>query len=103
MYLFNNLKTHQRFPETLKPIYDYFETMYIRGMLSTRYSIEFWNCYRVFMDNEIVRTHNAIEGWHSIFSSLFLTSKNSMIGLIAKLKDEEDAIRIKAIRMSLGH
>lgn len=96
------LKTHQDFPIILSDLYNYFENTYIRGMSSTRYPITLWNCYNFFLDDDFVRTNNAIEGWHSVFSKTFHNSKYGLSRLVSKLKDEEDCIRLKTIRNDLG-
>jgi hypothetical protein len=66
-----------------------------------RYPISFWH-YGNYIDENIPRTNNAIEGWNSTFKNTFGTSRYSLHLLIEKLKCEEDAIRIKAIRQENG-
>ena len=58
-----------------------------------------WNC-SFHTERNIPRTNNAIEGWHNTFRNTFKTSKYSLILLIRMLKNEEDVVRIKDVRIS---
>ena len=99
---FNEIKNTDEFDEILLPLYNYFESTYIQGVNTTRFAIELWNTHN-FVENNIPRTNNAIEGWHYIFKSTFGAVKYSFTMLVKMLKDEEDNIRIKKIRSDLGH
>jgi hypothetical protein len=57
-----------------------------------------WHVADIF-DQNIPRTNNAIEGWHNAFKNRFGTSRYSFSLLIAKLKDEEEVVRHKRIRI----
>ena len=95
---FFQLKEQNNFPVSLNEFYEYFYCTYIGDEnIMVRYPISFWH-YGNFIDENIPRTNNAIEGWHSTFKNTFGTSRYSLHLLIEKLKNEEDAIRIKAIR-----
>jgi len=97
---FYDLKNQLSFPVELNELYDYFLINYISD--NCIYPIELWN-YNYYSEENVPRTTNAIEGWHKVFNSTFSSGNISLITLIKKLKNEEDIIRIKDIRMSLGH
>ena len=101
--LFNGLRVHNDFPPLLSPVYEYFRRNFIQGIDETRFPIDIWNCYHSFLTDNTIRTNNAIEGWHSVLKSTFLGSRSSLILLLDKLRYEEDAIRIRAIKKELGH
>jgi hypothetical protein len=98
---FNCLFTHDSFPPLLTDTYQYFYRNYIGSDGSVRFPIELWHCKHL-IENDIPRTNNAIEGWHHVFNSTFFSSKYSLPIFFAKLKDEEDFIRVKDICMNLG-
>lgn len=54
------------------------------------------------MSDDTISTKNAIEGWHSVLKSTFLGSRSSLIRPLDKLRYEEDTIRIRTIKKSLG-
>ena len=66
-----------------------------------KYEPRIWNLNGT-IDLSIPRTNNAIEGRHRSLNSTFFTNKVSLPLLIEKLKDEEDQIRIKYIRVCCG-
>ena len=47
--LFEELYNRARFPDRLKPIYDYFSRNYIEGIITTRYPRDIWSCYTSFV------------------------------------------------------
>lgn len=96
---FNELKTNILFPRELDTIYNYFFRNYVGD--SALFPIDLWHC-SYLIENNIPRTNNAIEGWHFVFKSTFNNAKNSLPLLFQKLKDEEDAIRIKEVQFSVG-
>jgi hypothetical protein len=51
--------------------------------------MELWN-YGAITNTDILRTNNAIEGWHSIFKRGFGSSRYSYDILVYMLKDEEN-------------
>ena len=57
-----------------------------------------WNSLVSFIQDEIVRTNNTIEGWHLVFGGKTNNHAKSLL-LVSKLRDEEDAIRIKKIKI----
>lgn len=99
---FFDLKNHSDFPTTLNSIYDYFYNNYI-GDVNTivRFPMPTWHLGCSF-DANIPKTNNGIEGWHNAFKNTFGTSIYSFELLIAKLKDEEETVRQKVIRIGLG-
>lgn len=99
---FNEIAGDHSFPIILKTLYDYFFENYVNQSNNTRYPLEFWHASYA-IENNIPRTNNAIEGWHNVFNSSFNNYKYSFIKLAKSLKDEEDIIRIKKIRLDLGH
>lgn len=99
---FIELKNHTNFPSALNVLYDYFYNNYIGNLDSiVRYPISLWHLGNNF-DVNIPKTNNGIEGWHNTFKNTFGTSIYSFELLIVKLKDEEEAIRQKCIRINLG-
>ena len=84
-------------------MYEYFKRNFIEGIEETRFPIDIWNCHHSFLSESTIGTNNAIEGWHHGFKTTFLGSRSSSILLLDKLRYEEDAIRIRSIKMSLGH
>ena len=101
--LFESISCHPSLPITLHPIYDYFKRNFIIGATNTRFDIDIWNSFHSFRDDNVIRTNNAIEGWHSAFKKSFSGSQSSFILLIHKLRAEEDLIRIRRIRLNLNH
>lgn len=53
------------------------------------------------IENNIPRTNNGIEGRHNIFKSAFTNIRNNLQLIFKKLKDDEEAIRIKKIKIDL--
>ncbi|RVD91452.1 hypothetical protein TUBRATIS_21050 [Tubulinosema ratisbonensis] len=95
---FNEIKTCAQFPVILSELYSYFYDNYIGELCyAPKYPTKPWH-YGNILNENIVRTNNTIEGWHSVFKTTFNSSKNSLHQLIEKLKFEEDAIRIKSTR-----
>lgn len=99
---FYELYNHPEIPSQLIPLYDYFFTNYLRENPQSSYPPEIWHSSDL-LDINIPRTNNGIEGWHNVFASGFGTSKFCLPLLFEKLKDEEDATRIKFYRFDLGH
>jgi hypothetical protein len=81
-------------------LYDYFYSTFINPQ-TLRFGPEIWSVINPF-DISIPKTNNAIEGWHNTFKNTFGTSRYSFQLLIFKLKDEEEAVRQKKIRMDLN-
>ena len=76
----------------------YFQKTYI-GELDTigrqkkpLYPIDEWNVYQRTKDN-MPRTNNAVEGWHSGLTKLVAQSKPSLIKFYSKLQEEDMWIR----------
>jgi hypothetical protein len=56
------------------------------------YPIDEWNVYQRTKDN-MPRTNNAVEGWHSGLTKLVAQSKPSLIKFYSKLQEEDMRIR----------
>lgn len=97
---YNELLNSPAFPSILIPIFDYFYNTFINPT-SAIFLPEIWHSICLTNDN-IPKTNNAIEAWHNVFNSTFGTSKFNLHLLILKLKDEEEIIRQKFIRLSNG-
>lgn len=99
---FLELKNHFDFPLTLNTLYSYFYKTYIGDLNEiVRFPISLWHLGNNF-DVATPKTNNGIEGWHNTFKNTFGTSIYSFELLILKLKDEEEAIRQKRIRINYG-
>lgn len=96
---FSELRGSALFPIFLNNLYDYFYNTYLKP--NAKYPIDLWHC-SFLIENNIPRTNNSIEGWHYAFKSTIGNSKNSFPLLFFKLKNEEDAARIKNIRIDIG-
>ena len=97
---FDALRNHDDFPVALIPIYNYFFETYINE--ETRlFTVEMWHC-RFLVENDIPKTNNAIEGWHSIFKRSFGSCHSSLFNLVYRLKNEENAARLKSYQIELG-
>lgn len=83
------------FPAALNDVYNYFFATYLD--VNCRFPPDMWHSLNI-IDVDFPRTNNAIEGWHNTFANTFGTSKYSFYLLLSKLKDEEDAIRIKSFQ-----
>jgi hypothetical protein len=88
------------FPRILQPIYEYFFDVYI-SEYSAVFPVDLWHCLENIFCN-IPKTNNAIEAWHNNFNSSFGTSKFNFALLIQKLKDEEEIIRQRVLRINNG-
>jgi len=71
------------------------------GTRGVRYPPSLW-MYDSTIDPDVPRTNKAIEGWHSVFNSTFSSSSTSLTKSFTNLKREDDAIRIKSIRLDAG-
>jgi hypothetical protein len=98
---FYDIKHQSDFPIALEPLYSYFQNTYIGNGSNVRFPVSIWN-YGNVIDTNVPRTNNGIEGWHSCFKKTFGSARYSFLLLLEKLKYEEDAIRIKAIRQENG-
>lgn len=85
------------FPSCLTPLYDYFFNTFIGTNRNARYPPSIWHSQNI-NDKNIPKTNNAIEGWHNTFKNTFGSTKFSFHLLVLKLKNEEDAIRIRTIQ-----
>ena len=97
---YNELKNDDMFPSQLNELYEYFFSNFICST-SARFKVETWN-FMEYYSLEIPKTNNAIEGWHNTFKNTFGTSRFSFELLIYKLKEEEEVIRQKKIRIDIG-
>ena len=73
--LFMFLKSRDGFPKELDPLYGYFFDNYIGTVNQQRAGVvnfpnQIWNCIHNMLE-DLPRTNNAIEGWHSAFDSSF--------------------------------
>ena len=96
---FVDLMESPSYPQTLRCIYNYFYDTYICST-SAIYPPSLWNSQSVL--HGIPKTNNAIEAWHMVFNSTFGTSKFNFKLLAFKLKEEEEVIQQKLIRIELG-
>ena len=101
--LFHEIRRHPEFPPSLHPIFEYFFNNCSRGINSTRFPLDLWNSLHTFTVDSLIRTNIAIEGWHSVFKSIFCNFKSSMAAFPDRFKEEEEVIRIKMIRSALGY
>ena len=97
---YENLLASSDFPSVLMPIYEYFYNTFISSNTSS-FGLSIWHSITLTLEN-IPKTNNAIEAWHNVFNSTFGTSKFNFHLLILKLKDEEEIIRQKYIRICSG-
>jgi hypothetical protein len=95
---FHEIRTHRDFPVVLITVYDFFYDNYIGFDDNVRFPLSIWNFGSV-LNIDLPRTNNGIEGWHSVFKQTFGTSRYSLQLLFEKLKFEEDAIRLKVLRV----
>lgn len=102
-YTFYSLLEHDEFPVLLRDVYEYFSTTYMNLNGNALYPPNIWHSFN-YLNREVPRTNNAIEGWHNCFNNTFGTSKYSFPLLIEKLKNEEDYVRIRMIQsLQLGY
>jgi hypothetical protein len=94
---FNELRSSALFPNCLVPFYEYFYNTYVSSV-NAKFPISLWN-YHNFIENSIPRTNNGIEGWHSILKKSFGASRFSFPVLLSKLKNEDDASRLKHLQL----
>ena len=80
--------------DTLLPIINYMEDVWV-GRLDRRgerrqpmFSHDIWNLYSSVKDG-LPKTNNAIEGWHTAFSSMIATSHASIFNFIDAIKKDE--------------
>lgn len=100
---FLSLKQQPDFPRIIDPIYRYFETSYIIGIVTTRYPPDLRNCHSTYVIERNIRTNNAIEGWHSIFQRSFNGCKSSLYLLLNKLIEEDSFVSLKIERLERNH
>lgn len=98
---FNEIRSSDGFPVILYVLYDYFLSNYIENLNNVRFPINLWNVFQHFTF-EIPRTNNAIEGWHNAFNGLFGNSAPSLTLLIYNLKNEEENVQQRLIRLNIG-
>jgi hypothetical protein len=94
------LNSSSTFPILLQPIYNYFYLTFISETCAV-FPISYWHCLKN-VTYDIPKTNNAIEAWHNVFGSSFGSSKYNFTLLIEKLKDEQEIIRQRCIRMDIG-
>ena len=99
--IFNALKHHSDFPIALIPIYNYFFSNYI-DLENAKFHIQLWHC-RYLADNDIPKTNNAVEAYHGNLKRSFTSCKYSLGNLIYRIRNEEDASRMKSYRLEEGH
>ncbi len=88
----------------LNVIYDYFFSNYLGDSISEisiRHPVRIWHALEN-LDNDYPRTNNDIEGWHAVFRSTFSLLNISLRTLIKKLRDEEEAIMQRKLRIANG-
>lgn len=98
---FNELINSIDFPDTIRIIYDYFFNNYIGQTGNVRYPTNLWNHFQHF-SSEIPRTNNAIEGFHNAFNGSFGTSNYNLYLLVMKIKEEEEIVQQRTIRIESG-
>jgi hypothetical protein len=95
------IRNSHLYPVALNTLYDYFFENYVGETDNVKFPVSLWN-YGGDLNINVPRTNNAIEGRHSVFKKSFGTSRFSFNLLVDKLRQEEDAIRIKLIRHENG-
>lgn len=76
-------------------MYNYFFVNYI-DIETLKFPFEVWKL-AVSFNSDFQRPNNAIEDWHNILNSNFVSFHYRLPIFIEKLKYEEDTIRIKCI------
>ena len=89
-----------------QPVLDYFETNYIgeqrRGRrLPPLFPHELWNMHNRVL-NELPRTNNNLEGWHTRFSTMFRQTHPSIWEFIDKLNLDASHNRMLMAQMLAG-
>uniref|UniRef100_A0A6P7GX96 Uncharacterized protein LOC114343419 n=1 Tax=Diabrotica virgifera virgifera TaxID=50390 RepID=A0A6P7GX96_DIAVI len=92
----------------LTPLINYFEDVWI-GRLDRRQQIRppmfprnLWNCFE-FIEEDLPRTNNAVEGWHNSFSSILNAAHPNLWKFITGLKKEESLNRLKVEQYIAGN
>ena len=87
-------------PQTMDATYDFFEDNYVGRLLRNgnrrvpRFPIRSWNSYMRLQDN-VPRTNNAVEGWHTAFQGSLQSSHPTTWKLIQALQKEENLQRVR--------
>uniref|UniRef100_A0A915ET50 MULE transposase domain-containing protein n=1 Tax=Ditylenchus dipsaci TaxID=166011 RepID=A0A915ET50_9BILA len=86
---------HQSKVVELQAHLKYFEKIYVRRLDANRATANFlfpvdgWNCFDIVL-NKLLRTNNAMEGWHKQFNQKFPKKNLNLSHFIVRLKEEEE-------------
>ncbi|XP_024889570.1 uncharacterized protein LOC112465968 [Temnothorax curvispinosus] len=93
--------------ESVESVLGYFETTWI-GSLDRRkrrrspcFPIYMWNCYDAVV-NDLLRTNNAVEGWHRAFNERVRISHASINKFINVLKSEQSTLELLIAQSRAG-
>lgn len=99
--LLAQLELCEDFPPAAIAIYNYFYTTYVNPA-GARFPVRLWHC-RFLVDYNIFKTNNAIEAYHSNLKRSFASNRYSFVGLVHRVKIEEDAARLKCYLLDMGY
>ena len=97
-----------QYPGDADEFLDYFEDTYIgryrqnAARRAPMFAIELWNMFNR-TDEELPRTNNSIEGWHSGFQAHVSCTHPTFWKFLDVLKSEERIVRVRSLQNQGGH